>query len=137
MGTLNLILEGLLVAVVVCPRCHHKNSVPEEFVGRLLRRPSCQTSFPAWGAAINSFDGLLFEQPMAANDRFDGLLFEPLDREQLMVAISCPSCSYQRKAPAEFVGQRVRCPKCRTHFLARPAASEATRMGGEGRPGRA
>jgi hypothetical protein len=128
MGKLNLILEGLLVAVVVCPRCRHKNSAPDEFVGRVLRCPSCKTTFPARGAAINSFDGLLFEpldgeQPMAANNSFDGLLFEPLDRERPVVAISCPSCSRKREVPARFVGQKVRCPTCRARFLAQPAAS--------------
>jgi hypothetical protein len=115
------------VAVVVCPRCHHKNSAPDEFVGRVLRCPTCKTTFPAQGAAINSFDGLLFEpldgeQSMAANNSFDGLLFEPLDREQPMVAISCPSCSQKREVPAWFVGRKVRCPTCRTRFLAQPAA---------------
>jgi hypothetical protein len=123
MGKLNLILEGLLVAVVVCPHCRHKNSAPDEFVGRVLLCPSCKTTFPARGAAINSFDGLLFEPPMAANDSFDGLLFEPLDREQPMAAISCPSCCHEREVPAQFVGQKVRCPKCRARFLAQTAAS--------------
>jgi hypothetical protein len=95
------------VADVVCPHCHHNHPVPEESIGRLLRCPKCKASFPARAAAISTFDGLLFR---------------PLGRAQPTVAISCPSCSHKREAPAEFVGQKVRCPKCRTHFLARPAA---------------
>jgi hypothetical protein len=116
------------VAVVVCPHCRHKNSAPDEFVGRVLRCPSCKATFPAWGAAINNFDGLLFEpldgeQPLAANDGFDGLLFESLEPEQPVVAIAGPSCSRKREVPAQFVGKKVQCPTCRARFLAQPAAS--------------
>jgi hypothetical protein len=68
----------------------------------------------------------LFEPPTATNDSFDGLLFEPLDREQPMVAIACPSCSHNREVPAQFVGQKVSCPKCRTRFLGQPAASNSS-----------
>jgi hypothetical protein len=96
------------VADVVCPHCHHNNTVPEESIGRVLRCPICKKTFPARGAAVTSFDGLLFEPP---------------DREQPMVAIPCPSCSHEREVPARFVGRKVRCPTCRARFLAQPAAS--------------
>jgi hypothetical protein len=99
------------VAVVVCPHCHHNNTVPEESIDRVLRCPICKNTFPARGAAVTSFDGLLFE---------------PLDREQPTVAIPCPSCSHQREVPARFVGRQVRCPRCRARFLAQPAASNSS-----------
>ncbi|MCA9230047.1 MAG: AAA family ATPase [Planctomycetales bacterium] len=39
--------------------------------------------------------------------------------ESLRFHIVCPTCNHGSNAPKQFLGQRVRCPKCEHHFVAK------------------
>jgi len=32
--------------------------------------------------------------------------------------LACPGCAYVSEVPGQFLGQKVRCPKCKQNFLA-------------------
>ena len=44
--------------------------------------------------------------------------FELLDESKVRLKIACPECEHSKQAPTEFLGKKVRCPKCETLFAA-------------------
>ncbi len=42
--------------------------------------------------------------------------FEELDESLLKLHLNCPDCQHAKDVPLEFLGQRVKCPKCQAGF---------------------
>lgn len=45
-------------------------------------------------------------------------IFEDLDTSQIELTIACPECEFTKLAPTEFLGKKVKCPKCEVQFSA-------------------
>ena len=44
--------------------------------------------------------------------------FESLSENAVLLEIACPECEHSKQAPTKFLGQKVKCPRCETQFLA-------------------
>ena len=42
----------------------------------------------------------------------------PFDGREPKFRIACPGCEHTSDAPGQFLGQKVRCPKCKQNFVA-------------------
>ena len=45
-------------------------------------------------------------------------LVKQFDGREAKFRIACPSCQHTSDAPGKYLGQKVRCPKCRQDFVA-------------------
>jgi hypothetical protein len=56
-----------------------------------------------------------------ADVEFEGLspeCFAAADGGEPKFRLQCPDCQHASEAPGKFLGQKVRCPKCKHDFLA-------------------
>ena len=111
---------------VACPLCHQQLELPDQFAGRTVRCRKCKDWFIAGSAPVVCHEAL---PPKSVGTRQSPKIRQPDLREQPTepVRLKCPVCGKTLQIKGETVGQKTKCPACKTAFVAELETAVAER----------
>src|SRR4051812_7511237 len=96
-----------MFALIACPACQHKFTVPEGAMGKRHNCPNCQTPFLA-GKSVAEADVSMKLQPAGASALNKTMLGET----EPPIKYNCPRCKKALESPAIEALTKKPCPSC-------------------------